>query len=201
MQSSDITYEAVAQAAESLLLEGEKITMIKLRKKLNDHPDKTKISEFYKEWKTKAMQSSSHSAQSTQSTAATTSSSIQPSAHDNDDIYAAMSSEWETILNEKDSEIKVKKLYAALLKEQSRRESAEHMAKDAKLYAEVVKEQVTHRINEIRQSSDDKVAFLEAQLKQLKQDMHEDLLYYREKLEQANKKLISPNSVKSDKKD
>jgi hypothetical protein len=97
-----------------------------------------------------------------------------------------MLDEWDMILNENDSDIKVKKLYAALTKEQTRRKTAEKIAKEAKVYSEVVKEQTVRRISDFRYSLESQITFLNRQIRQLKHESETHLGYYRSQLEKAN---------------
>ena len=54
------------------------------------------------------------------------------------DLFRNISEEWSTLLNEPNDEIKIKKLYSALVKESIRRETAERLAKDAKSHQRAV---------------------------------------------------------------
>ncbi|MCF6766533.1 DNA-binding protein [Thiotrichales bacterium 19S3-7] len=105
------------------------------------------------------------------------------------EILASMSNEWDNILNEKDTNIKIRRLHAALIKEQSRREAAEQIARETKIYASMIKDQVNQRIHDVKESLEEQISFLKSQIKSLKKDAEENLLYYREKLDQANKAL------------
>ncbi|MBK2124465.1 DNA-binding protein [Fangia hongkongensis] len=111
---------------------------------------------------------------------------ISSSESFSNDILMSMSDEWDVILNESDTEIKVRKLYAALVKEQTRRETAEKIAKEAKVYADVIKEQTTQRISDLRDSLESQIAFLNGQIRQLKRESETHLEYYRTQLEKAN---------------
>ena len=105
------------------------------------------------------------------------------------DILSSMSDEWSMILNENNPELKVRKLYAALVKEQTRRESAEQVAKEARIYAETLKEQTTQRISDLRDSLEGQIAFLNGQIRQLKRESEQTLEYYRKQLEKSNNAL------------
>lgn len=102
------------------------------------------------------------------------------------DILNNMSEEWSVILNEPNEDIKIKKLYAALVKEQMRRETAEKISKEAKSYADNIKEQATQRIADIRDSLEEQIAFLNGQIRQLKHDAEKSLDHYRSQLEKSN---------------
>ncbi|WP_192877954.1 DNA-binding protein [Fastidiosibacter lacustris] len=105
------------------------------------------------------------------------------------DILSSMSDEWSMVLNESNPEIKVRKLYAALVKEQTRRESAEQVAKEARIYAEALKEQTTQRISDLRDALEGQIAFLNGQIRQLKREAEQNLEYYRKQLEKSNNVL------------
>lgn len=107
------------------------------------------------------------------------------------DILNNMSEEWSIILNERNVEIKVKKLYSALVKEQTRRETAEKIAKEAKIYADVIKEQTAQRIADLRDHLESQVAFLNGQIRQLKRAAEADLEHYRNQLEKSNLALAA----------
>ena len=105
------------------------------------------------------------------------------------DILSSMSHEWSMILNESNSELKVRKLYAALVKEQTRRESAEQVAKEARIYADTLKDQTTQRISDLRDALEGQIAFLNGQIRQLKRESEQSLEYYRKQLEKSNNAL------------
>ncbi|MCF6776091.1 DNA-binding protein [Thiotrichales bacterium 19X7-9] len=105
------------------------------------------------------------------------------------EILASMSNEWDNILNEKDTNIKIRRLHAALIKEQSRREAAEQIARETKTYSAMIKDQVNQRIHDVKESLEEQITFLKNQIKSLKKEAEENLLYYREKLDNANKAL------------
>ena len=105
------------------------------------------------------------------------------------DILSSMSEEWSVVLNENNPELKVRKLYAALVKEQTRRESSEQVAKEARIYAETLKEQTTQRISDLRDALEGQIAFLNGQIRQLKRESEKTLEYYRKQLEKSNNVL------------
>lgn len=114
---------------------------------------------------------------------------IASSAELSSDILNSMSEEWSIVLHEPNEEIKIKKLYAALVKEQIRRETAEKISKEAKNYADTMKEQATQRISDVRDSLEDQIAFLNGQIRQLKRESEASLDHYRTQLEKANAHL------------
>jgi Plasmid replication region DNA-binding N-term len=85
--------------------------------------------------------------------------------------------------------IKVRRLESMLLKEQARREASERVALDTQTYADNIREQVSERISEMRQSMELVIEQLKQQLKEQKQNYELDLKFYREQMEKANKKL------------
>lgn len=107
------------------------------------------------------------------------------------EILNFMNDEWQMITNEQDSNIKIKKLQSALLKEQTRRDVAEKMAREAKVYADLIKEQFTQRISDLKENMESQISFLNNQIRNLEQSSEKDLAYYRELLDKANKKIIS----------
>ena len=111
-----------------------------------------------------------------------------------DEMLSNMSDEWDIILNESNVEIKVRKLYAALVKEQTRRVTAEQVATESKLYADATKEQTTLRISDLRDSLESQIAFLNGQIRQLKREAETNLEYYRTQLEKANNALATKKS-------
>lgn len=114
---------------------------------------------------------------------------IASSAELSHDILNSMSEEWNIILHEPNEEIKLKKLYAALVKEQIRRETAEKISKEAKNYADTMKAQATQRISDVRDSLEGQIAFLNGQIRQLKRESEASLDHYRDQLEKANTHL------------
>ena len=77
----------------------------------------------------------------------------------------------------------------ALAKEQSRRESAELMARDLREYADILKEEVSRRLSDMEQSFERTISELHAEARQLKTNATEDLKFYRDVLEKANAKI------------
>ncbi|MFZ9036289.1 MAG: DNA-binding protein [Francisellaceae bacterium] len=114
---------------------------------------------------------------------------VQSSSQQSQEILADMSEEWNIVLNESNTETKVRKLYSALLKEQTRRETAEKMALDARNYADVIKDQCSQRISDLRDNLEAHIAFLNGQIRQLKRESETDLEYYRAQLVKANEAL------------
>ncbi|WP_150464997.1 kinesin [Francisella sp. SYW-2] len=106
------------------------------------------------------------------------------------DLFSNISDEWSTLLNEPDDEIKIKKLYSALVKESIRRETAERLAKDAKSYCDLVQEQSKQRISDLKESLESQITFLTQQIKDLKDESSKNLDYYRKELKKATKNLI-----------
>lgn len=106
------------------------------------------------------------------------------------DLFSNISEEWSTILNESDEEIKIKKLYSALVKESIRRETAERLAKDARSYCDLVQEQSKQRITDMKESLESQITFLTQKIKDLKDESAKNLDYYRDELKKATKSLI-----------
>ncbi|GAB4223973.1 MAG: hypothetical protein Kow0076_6590 [Francisella sp.] len=110
------------------------------------------------------------------------------------ELFNDVSDEWSTILNEPDDNIKIKKLYSALVKESIRRETAERLAKDAKSYCDLIQEQAKQRISDLKESLESQIAFLNQQIKDLKEESARNLDYYRNELKKATEDLINSKS-------
>jgi hypothetical protein len=94
-------------------------------------------------------------------------------------------------MSEKELAVKIRRLETYLNKEQSRREAAEKMAREAKEYAEAIKEQIGQRITDLRQALEETVNQLKTEAREMKANSEADLKFYREQLDKANKKIIS----------
>nr|AAX78090.1 unknown protein [synthetic construct] len=114
------------------------------------------------------------------------------------DLFSNISDEWSTLLNESDDNIKIKKLYSALVKESIRHETAERLAKDAKSYCDLVQEQAKQRISDLKESLESQITFLTQQIKDLKVESAKNLDYYRNELKKANRSLIDNESYPYD---
>jgi hypothetical protein len=88
--------------------------------------------------------------------------------------------------------IKIRRMESSLLKEQARRETAEKIALETKDYADMIKEQVAHRINELKQNMDLVIEQLKTQLREQKQTYADDLKSYQEQINKANQALMTP---------
>lgn len=110
------------------------------------------------------------------------------------DLFSNISDEWSTLLNESDDDIKIKKLYSALVKESIRRKTAERLAKDAKSYCDLVQEQAKQRISDLKESLESQITFLTQQIKDLKVESANNLDYYRNELKKATHNLIDNKS-------
>ncbi|MBG8547719.1 kinesin [Francisella tularensis subsp. holarctica] len=110
------------------------------------------------------------------------------------DLFSNISDEWSTLLNESDDNIKIKKLYSALVKESIRHETAERLAKAAKSYCDLVQEQAKQRISDLKESLESQITFLTQQIKALKVESAKNLDYYRNELKKANRSLIDNES-------
>ncbi|MFV9931587.1 MAG: kinesin [Francisella endosymbiont of Hyalomma asiaticum] len=110
------------------------------------------------------------------------------------DLFSNISDEWSALLNESDDDIKIKKLYSALVKESIRRETAERLAKDAKSYCDIVQEQAKQRISDLKESLESQITFLTQQIKDLKVESANNLDYYRNELKKATRNLIDNKS-------
>ena len=106
------------------------------------------------------------------------------------ELFSNISEEWSTLLNESDNEIKIKKLYSALVKESIRRETAERLAKDARSYCDIVQEQSKQRITDMKEGLESQITFLTQKIKDLKDESTKNLDYYRNELKKSTKDLI-----------
>ena len=106
------------------------------------------------------------------------------------ELFSNISEEWATLLNEANEEIKIKKLYSALVKESIRRETAERLAKDARSYCDLVQEQSKQRITDMKEGLESQITFLTQQIKDLKDESAKNLDHYRDELKKATKNLI-----------
>ena len=106
------------------------------------------------------------------------------------ELFSNISEEWSTLLNESDNEIKIKKLYSALVKESIRRETAERLAKDARSYCDLVQEQSKQRITDMKEGLESQITFLTQKIKDLKDESTKNLDYYRNELKKSTKDLI-----------
>ena len=106
------------------------------------------------------------------------------------ELFSNISEEWSTLLNETNEDIKIKKLYSALVKESIRRETAERLAKDAKSYCDLVQEQSKQRIIDMKEGLESQITFLTQKIKDLKDESTKNLDHYRYELKKATKNLI-----------
>jgi len=106
------------------------------------------------------------------------------------ELFSNISEEWATLLNETNEDIKIKKLYSALVKESIRRETAERLAKDARSYCDIVQEQSKQRISDMKEGLESQITFLTQKIKDLKDESTKNLDHYRDELKKATKSLI-----------
>ena len=85
--------------------------------------------------------------------------------------------------------IKIRQLQSVLTRENNRTETAEKLTREAHDYAQALKEQVGHRINDLKESMTVQITQLRNQMREFKQQSEEDLNYYRKQLEKANSML------------
>jgi len=111
------------------------------------------------------------------------------SSMDKLELLDNISNEWSSVLKEKDDEIKIKKLYSALVKETMRRETADKIAKNSQHYSEIIQEQTKQRISDLKESLEGQIAFLRTQIKSLKEESTKNLDFYRDALRKAIKNL------------
>ena len=85
--------------------------------------------------------------------------------------------------------IKIRQLQSILTREKNRTETAEKLTREANDYANAIKDQVGHRINDLKESMTVQITQLRNQMREFKQQAEEDLNYYRKQLEKANSML------------
>lgn len=221
MARPGLSYQDVVSAIETIEAQGEKTTISSIRKIIGSGSPTT-ISKFLKQWRESQqsekpkMDKPNPNAQSETIMAPKaqqnlTSTKNKPFNEINDPVVKALmtsaehlshelltslSDEWNLILDERDTEIKARKLYAALVKEQTRRETAEKIAKEAKAYGDAIKEQTTQRIVDLRDSLESQIAFLNGQIRQLKRESDTNLEHYRAQLERANLAIAALKKTK-----
>jgi len=199
MARPGLSYEIVAKAADELSQAGETPTINRIREILGNTGSPTTISRLLKEWKDK------HGAHNddpelseedeTQETPMQRPKRTVYRASDTPSSYAKtppplQHAENLTTMNESDLMTKVRRLQTEVEKESSRREAAEKMAREAKEYAEVIKDEVAQRIENLKESMEATIIELKAEAKRIKDNADKDLAYYREQLEKANQKII-----------
>ena len=86
--------------------------------------------------------------------------------------------------------IKVRQLQSVISREKSRTETAEKLASEANIYAQSLKEQISHRIKDLKDSMSEQLSQLKSQMRDFKQQSEEDLNYYRSQLEKATAKIV-----------
>ena len=86
--------------------------------------------------------------------------------------------------------IKVRQLQSVISREKNRTETAEKLTSEANDYAQSLKDQVSHRINDLKESMTAQISQLTAQIRDFKQQSEEDLNYYRAQLEKATAKIV-----------
>lgn len=101
-------------------------------------------------------------------------------------------------LDNKALQVQIRCLETCLNKEQSRRETAEKMALQAKEYAESIKMQVAQRINDVRQVAGEQIERLKAEVSAARERAEKDLLYYRDQLNKANQKILDLSGREED---
>ncbi len=98
-------------------------------------------------------------------------------------------------MDERMLRIQIHTLETCLNKEQSRRDAAEKMARQATEYSEVIKTQIAQRINDLRQLMDEQIQRLHSEITLVRQQAEQDLVYYREQLNKANHKILQLHQV------
>ncbi|ODN43807.1 DNA-binding protein [Piscirickettsia litoralis] len=97
-------------------------------------------------------------------------------------------SELEALRREHEAlKIQFRRLNSAVNKERIRRQAFEMLAREAKEYVNVIKEQVGQRILDLRMASDQTINQLKAHAREAKQESERELKFYREELMRIQK--------------
>ncbi|QGN95590.1 hypothetical protein Psal071_01089 [Piscirickettsia salmonis] len=106
-------------------------------------------------------------------------------------------SELEVLKREHEAlKIQFRRLNSAVNKERIRRQAFEMLAREAKEYVNVIKEQIGQRILDLRMASDQTINQLKAHAREAKQESERELKFYREELMRVQKE-IGRNSSQS----
>lgn len=206
MARPGLSYEEVATAAEKIVNEGFKPTIQRIRVALGNRGSTTTISRHLKNWKAAPkklnLTGESNGAETTQTTTPVSGAMPDPFTYPNNQQqehfgqvrspdmtpteYQAESLQG---LDKEQLKVKVLQLETLLLKEQSRRESAEAMARDLRDYADILRGEVGRRMDDMERSFQRTIDELKAETRQLKANATDDLKFYRDALEKANAKI------------
>ncbi len=205
--------EEVAAAAEKIIDTGFKPTIQRVREELGNHGSTTTISRYLKTWRA-SRNKKNNADNSTQITSTSkieknNSTLVNPSqskptlfTYPENKVKRSgdrvCSSEKESTqyaveslqgMTKEQLEIKILQLESLLMKEKSRRESAEGMARDLRDYAEILKEEVGRRMEGMEQSFEGTINELHTEVRQLRMNASADLKFYRDVLAKANAKV------------
>ncbi len=86
--------------------------------------------------------------------------------------------------------IKIRQLESELIKEAARREAADKLADDAKDYADIIKREVSERVNDNAAVFEEMLAQLKSEALIIQKRAETDLIYYREQLDRANQQIM-----------
>ena len=86
--------------------------------------------------------------------------------------------------------VKIRQLESGLIKEAARREAADKLAIDAKDYAEMIKREVSERVNDNAAVFEEMIAQLKSEAGIIQKRAEADLAYYREQLDKANQQVM-----------
>ncbi|OAJ35437.1 DNA-binding protein [Piscirickettsia salmonis] len=99
-------------------------------------------------------------------------------------------SELEVLKREHEAlKIQFRRLNSAVNKERIRRQAFEMLAREAKEYVNVIKEQIGQRILDLRMASDQTINQLKAHAREAKQESERELKFYREELMRVQKEM------------
>lgn len=212
MARPGLLYEEVAAAAEKLVNEGQKPSIQRIREELGNRGSTTTINRHLKNWRAepKKIQVAKIDEVDEANTVTATSEASKvervvaktpkvektyvpqppkrPEYQVSEPVVKYVPEPLEGLSPEK-LKIKVLQLQTELQKEQSRRESAEHCARDMQDYADRIKDEVGQRMEAIQASFETTINDLRLQTAQLKTQAAEDLKFYQAALEKANSQL------------
>ena len=224
MPKPGITYAEVVTAIEALMSSGDKPTIQKIRTQLGERGSPVTISKHVKAWKEavatlKADTTPTPAPVTTSTNPSPVSEKVKPETPEvkiatqvetkktlkvrqapvqkaptnNSDIIEAAPEAFTNLPSEK-LKIKILQLESMITKEQSRRESAENMARDMRDYADTVKTDIAKRITVIETEFQATIDGLRADAVELKKQASTDLRTYHAALEKANAQLSAPTS-------
>jgi len=87
--------------------------------------------------------------------------------------------------------VKIRQIESELIKEAARREAADKLAVDAKDYADMIKREVSERVNDNAAVFEKVITQLKSEADTIQKRADDDLVYYREQLDKANQHIMT----------